>query len=108
MASWSYRNLFEWLLGGSSGPEMAAQGAFVMDGTASLQLTLSFAAAGSFVLSGTATITTSILMAAAGLMELDGAGSLRTGKTAGVLSDCGGPVAADCDQWTLKPFQRQT
>lgn len=108
MPSWSYRNLFEWLIGGASSPDMAASGDFVLTGTASLQLTQSFGASGSFVLSGAATLTAEILMAASGLMELTGEGALRTGKVASILSNCGGPVAADCDSWLLRIFKRQT
>jgi hypothetical protein len=86
---------------------MAASGSFIMIGTASLQLEVSFAAAGSFTLSGAAALTTEILMAAAGLMELDGEASLRTGKRAATLSQCGGLLAADCDEWLLRIFKRQ-
>jgi hypothetical protein len=106
LPSWSYRNLFEWLVGAGGGPAMSASGSFVMSGTAQLQTFQTFDAEGVFVLSGEATLDTSITMAAAGLMELIGEASLRTGKRVGILSGCGGPLAADCEEWVLKPFQR--
>lgn len=84
-----------------------AVGTLALNGAANLTLTVLFAAVGTLALVGAGTLTTQILMGAIAELKLLGSADLRTGKRAAVLSTCGGPLAADCDQWLLATFQRQ-
>ena len=86
----------------------AAVGTLALNGTASLTLTAQFAAVGTLTLNGTSGLTTSIQMAAVGILSLLGAGKLFTARKASTLSTCGHPMAADCDSWLLRIFQRKT
>lgn len=84
-----------------------ATGTMSLNGAANLTLTAILSAVGTLALVGAGTLTTQILMGAVAELKLLGSADLRTGKRAAVLSTCGGPLAADCDQWLLAPFQRQ-
>src|SRR5512138_215863 len=103
--SWSLRNLTEFLSGGAA--PWAASGTLTLNGTASLTLTAQFSAVGTLALNGTAGLTTVIQMVASGALTLLGAGPLFTARKASTLSTCGHPMAADCDSWLLRIFQRQ-
>lgn len=106
MPSWSFRNLFEWV-GAGDGP-WAASGTLSMSGTAGLTLTVRFDAVGTLALNSAAAMTTAIQMVSSGILTLLGAAPLFTARKASILSRCGHPMAADCDSWLLRIFQRKT
>lgn len=103
--SWTTRVLAEYLSGGVS--PWAASGTLSLNGTAQLTLFQTFDAVGALALNGAAGLTTAIQMAASGVLTLLGAGPLFTARKASTLSTCGHPMAADCDSWLLRIFQRQ-
>lgn len=104
--SWTTRVLVEYLSAGDA--PWSATGMLALNGTASLTLTAQFAAVGTLALNGAAGLTTAIQMAAVGILTLLGGGPLFTARKASTLSTCGHPMAADCDSWLLKIFQRKT
>lgn len=96
-------NVFE-----TQGGNLAATGTLSLNGTSNLTLEVFFAAVGTLTLNGVAALTTAIQMAAVGVLTLEGGGPLFTARKATTLSTCGHPMAADCDSWLLRIFQRQT
>lgn len=91
----------------TAGTDLSANGTLSLSGTANLQLEVTFAAAGALALNGSASLLTDITIQANGVLALLTSASLRAAKRAGILSGCGEPLAADCEQWLLKIFKRQ-
>ena len=85
----------------------SAVGTLSLNGTANLTLTQNFAAVGTLALNGAAGLTTAIQMAAVGILTLLGGGPFFTARKASTLSTCGHPMAAGCESWLLRIFQRQ-
>ena len=98
----------EWGSADEGAAAWAANGQLQLTGTAELTLTAQFAAIGTLALNGAAGLTTVIQMAAVGILTLLGGGPFFTARKASTLSTCGHPMAADCESWLLKIFQRKT
>ena len=82
----------------SEGIDWQANGSLVLNGAASLTLTVEFFAAGTLLLSGAAGLTTSVTMIANGDLVILGAANLRVARFAGILEDCGDPLSTACQE----------
>jgi hypothetical protein len=82
----------------TEGIDWQANGSLVLNGSASLTLTVELLAAGALLLSGAAGLTTVITMLANGNLVLLGAANLRVARFAGILEECGDPLSTACQE----------